>query len=247
MGVGSPCFGSGGTYSTFVDDLADTLQRTGDRQGMEQAGMSVDWSQWHEAYARPGSGLADRLAAVRAQIVRRLDATAPGPVRVLSACAGDGRDLLGVLAQRHDADRVSAVLVEVDPGLAARAREAAGTLPARVEVRPADAGRSDAYADAVPADLVLLCGIFGNISDADVQATVQAAPQLCTAGAEVIWTRHHREPDLTPSIRGWFAGAGFEEVSFIAPPETHWSVGVHRLVAPPRPLEPGQHWFTFVR
>lgn len=42
------------------------------------------------------------------------------------------------------------------------------------------------YADAVPADLVLLCGIFGNIPDADVQATVRAAPQLCAPGAEVV-------------------------------------------------------------
>jgi hypothetical protein len=209
--------------------------------------MSTNWSEWHDAYARPGSGLGDRLAAVSAQIERRLDATAPDPVRVVSACAGDGRDLLGVLSGRADADRVTALLIEYDAGLVARAREAADALPATVEVRQADAAQSNVYAHAVPADLVLLCGIFGNISDADVRATVEAAPQLCAPGAEVVWTRHRRAPDLTARIRGWFADSGFEEVAFVAPDGARWSVGVHRLVAEPRPLQPGHHWFTFFR
>lgn len=209
--------------------------------------MSTDWSRWHDAYARPGSGLGDRLAAVRNQIRRHLDVTAPDPVRVISACAGDGRDLLGVLATRNDANRVSALLVEYDAGLAALAGEAADALPSTVEVVRADAARSDVYRHAVPADLVLLCGIFGNVSDADVRATIAAAPQLCAPRAEVVWTRHRREPDLTPAIRGWFADAGFEEVAFVAPEGEHWSVCVHRLITQPRPLELGRRWFTFLR
>lgn len=209
--------------------------------------MSTDWAAWHEAYASPESGLSGRLAAVRAQIERHLDASAPDPVRVVSLCAGDGRDLLGALSERTDAHRVTALLVEHDAGLAARARDAAAALSARVEVRQADAARSDIYACAVPADLVLLCGIFGNIGDADVRTMVEAAPQLCAPGAEVVWTRHRDDPDLTPAIREWLAGSGFEEVAFVAPEGQSWSVGVHRLVAEPRPLQPGHHWFTFLR
>lgn len=208
---------------------------------------STDWPEWHDAYTRPGSGLAGRLTAVRAQLTRRLDETAPGPVRVVSACAGDGRDLLGVLAGRSDAARVTALLVEADPELASRARAAAESLPAFVEVRQADAALSDVYADAVPADLVLLCGIFGNISDADVRTTIEAAPRLCAPRAEVVWTRHRAEPDLTPAIREWFGDAGFEEVAFVAPADDEWSVGVHRLAIDPPALEPGRHWFTFIR
>lgn len=207
----------------------------------------TDWSQWHEAYARPEWGMADRLATVSTHIDRFLDDTAPAPVTVVSACAGDGRDLLGVLSRRADADRVTALLVEYDAALAAIALENAEGLPARIEVRRADAAQSDVYAQTGPAGLVLLCGIFGNVSDADVRTTVLATPQLCAPGAEVIWTRHHGEPDLTPSIRSWFAEAGFEEVAFVAPHEAQWSVGVHRLVEQPRPLEPGRRWFTFVR
>lgn len=168
---------------------------------------------------------------------------------MISACAGDGRDLLGVLAERSDAGRVSALLVEYDVVLATRARHAAGAVTARIEVRQADAGQSNVYEDAAPADLVLLCGIFGNISDDDVRVTVEAAPQLCAPGEEVIWTRHRGDPDLTPSIREWFAAAGFDEVAFVVPEgdecSDKWSVGVHRLAAQPQSLEAGNHWFTF--
>ena len=166
---------------------------------------------------------------------------------MVSACAGDGRDLLGVLAERPDADRVTALLVEYDQGLAARALDTALPLSAEIEVRQADAARSNVYQHSVPADLILLCGIFGNVSDADVQATIEATPQLCAPGAEVIWTRHRSDPDLTPSIRAWFAAAGFEEVAFTAPDSGRWSVGVHQLVAEPRPLIRDAHWFTFFR
>lgn len=208
---------------------------------------ATDWAEWHDAYARQGSGLNNRLNAVRSQIRRYLDATAPAPVRVVSACAGDGRDLLGVLADRSDADRVSALMVEYDARLVERARESALRYGSQIEVRQADASRSDVYADAVPADLVLLCGIFGNISDADVHATIHAAPQLCAPGAEVIWTRHRGEPDLTSAIRDWFKEAAFDEVAFVAPDDAEWSVGVHRLAGEPLLLELGQSWFSFIR
>ena len=94
---------------------------------------------------------------------------------------------------------------------------------------------------------MLLCGIFGNVSDDDVHRTVRAAPQLCAPGATVVWTRHHRPPDLTPRIRGWFAGAGFAERSFVAPDDAVYSVGVHELTGPSEPLRPDETWFSFVR
>ena len=205
----------------------------------------TDWREWHDAYTRPGSGLADRLAAVQTHIRRRLDETAPRPLQVISACAGDGRDLLSVLRERDDSQRVNALLVEYDAVLADRARTAAHGLDTHIEVKRADASRSDEYLGYATADLLLLCGIFGNINDADVETTIQAASQLCAPGAEVIWTRHTRAPDLTPSIRRWFAEAEFDEIDFITRPDDTWSVGVHRLATPPTPLLPGQTWFTF--
>jgi hypothetical protein len=44
--------------------------------------------------------------------------------------------------------------------------------------------------------------------------TVLGMPTLCSPGATVVWTRHRREPDLTPTIREWFVEAGFIEEAF---------------------------------
>jgi hypothetical protein len=168
-------------------------------------------------------------------------------VTVLSSCAGDGRDLIGVLQGRPDRARVRGTLVETDPRNTAAAREHISRLGLGLEVHETDAGSSDAYADAAPADLVLLCGIFGNISDEDVARTIAFAPQLCLPDALVLWTRHRRPPDLTPRIRAWFTEAGFVEVGFTAPGDALWSVGACRYAGPPTPLRTGQQVFTFVR
>jgi hypothetical protein len=79
----------------------------------------------------------------------------PGPVRIVSLCAGDGRDILGVLAEREDASRVSVTLVEVLPELVERARGAAAQVAAEVEVVAADAGSSETYVGraTVPAEV----------------------------------------------------------------------------------------------
>lgn len=206
----------------------------------------TDWRAWHGDYADPGSPLSHRLAVVQAQIDGWLDDTAPRPVTVTSICAGDGRDLLGVLTSRSDADRVSATLVEADQELCAAATAQAAGLDG-IDVRCADAGWTDAYAGCAPADLLLLCGVLGNVSDGDAAAVVAALPRLCAPGATVVWTRHRRAPDLTPALRRWFADAAFQELSFTAPEDAAWSVGVHQLTGTPAPLCPGHRLFEFVR
>ena len=55
-----------------------------------------DWTSWHAQYEDPASPLSQRLAAVQQQIALALDRAAPGPLRLLSLCAGQGRDVLPV-------------------------------------------------------------------------------------------------------------------------------------------------------
>ena len=50
-------------------------------------------------------------------------------------------------------------------------------------MRQADAGDTSAFADELPVDLLLLCGIFGNISEADIRATVSAVPAMLPSAA----------------------------------------------------------------
>jgi hypothetical protein len=201
-----------------------------------------DWTSWHARYDDPESPLVQRLEAVRGQIALALDRAAPGPLTLLSLCAGQGRDVLPVLAAHPRGRDVRGRLVELDPGLAAAARAA---VPPSIEVLTADAGTTAACAGAVPADLLLLCGIFGNVPDADVARTVAAVPALLATGGTVVWTRHRRPPDLTRQVRAWFAEAGVEETAFVAAPGPGWAVGAGVLRAPPTALPAAPRLFTF--
>lgn len=206
-----------------------------------------DWHEWHREYDEAGSNLARRLEAAQGLIREALDRTAAGPVRVVSMCAGQGRDIIGVLRDHPRRDDVSARLVELDPRNSEIAREAANRAGlGKVEVVTGDAGWSDAYALAVPADVVLACGIFGNVPDGDIANTIDHLPELCAPAATVIWTRHRRPPDATPAIRRRFAAAGFDELAFVAPDDALFSVGAHRLAREPAALAPGTRYFSFV-
>jgi hypothetical protein len=204
-----------------------------------------DWVNWHQAYDRPDSSLSRRLRVVRDRVRDALDGFPPGPVRMLSACAGQGRDLFGVLPGHPRRTDVSARLVELDPDNARVASAAAKSIGVAAEVLVADAGLTDSYAGAVPADLVLVCGLFGNITDADVARTVSFLPQLCANGATVIWTRGRWHPDLFPTVCEWLAGTGFSEV-WVSDPRESFGVGVHRYAGEPVPLSRGERMFTFV-
>lgn len=190
--------------------------------------------------------LARRLTVVQDRIRDALDGCPPGPVRVVSMCAGQGRDLLGVLADHPRRAEVSVRLVELDPRnaqIASTTAAAAGL--AGCEVVVADAGLTDSYAGVVPADLVLACGVFGNITDADIERTVSFLPQLCATGATVIWTRHRRPPDLVPTLCGWLSDRGFDQL-WVSDPGERFGVGAHRFGGRPEPLSTGERMFTFV-
>ncbi len=205
-----------------------------------------EWVRWHRQYAGRGL-LARRLVMVQRRLGEALDHQPPGPIRVLSLCSGDGRDLLGVLRCHPRAGDVQARLVDLSPTLVNRGRRRAQALGLhQVRFRRADAGSTTAADGAVPADIVLACGIFGNVSDADVRITVETLPSLCARHATVLWTRGRRAPDLTPTIRGWFRGAGFTEVAFDPIPGTSASVGTARLKRRPAAFRPGVRMFTFL-
>ena len=69
-----------------------------------------DWYAWHDDYDRPDGGMARRLSWVQDRIRAALDEVPPGPVRVISLCAGQGRDLIGVLADHPRRGDVTARL-----------------------------------------------------------------------------------------------------------------------------------------
>lgn len=179
-----------------------------------------DYVEWHAAYDDPKSRLSVRLRHVQRAISDWLDRT-PGPVRVLSSCAGQGHDILGVLEQRirTDRQRVHGALIELDPTNASIARQRIADLD-----------------------------VAGNISAPDIKTLINTSRQFCASTATVIWTRGNQEPDLGSDIRGWFVEAGFDEVSCQEWIEgTGMRVGVNRLVAQPETLMADEPIFTFYR
>jgi hypothetical protein len=207
--------------------------------------MGRNWVDWHTAYDEPGSPLHSRLALVQQRIREALDARPPGPIRVISMCAGQGRDLFGVLADHPRRADVVAHLVELDPRNVELAQRAAAA-GLNVTVVAGDAGLSTAYQEAAPTDIALVCGVFGNISEDDIRHTVGWLPRLCREGAIVIWTRHRRVPDLTPALREWFTRAGFTEVAFDTADSLSVGVCTHRFTGRPLPFEPDVRLFAFV-
>jgi hypothetical protein len=215
------------------------------------AGELRDYEAWLRDYEDPASALSWRLGVVRRAIGAALDAH-DGRMRIISICAGDGRDVLGALADRPERGDVVATLLEIHPGIAERARTAASAagLSAGVQVRTVDAGVSDSYRDLAPAELVLLVGVLGNISDADMHRTITASAQLCAPGAWLIWTRGRGGglTDRNDDVRGTFRAAGFTELDYVSDERgSRPAVGTVRYDGPAQPLVPGELWFTFLR
>jgi hypothetical protein len=205
----------------------------------------TDWRAWHDEYDDPDSAQSARLRAVQDQVRAFLETAPPGPVHVLSACSGLGLDLIAPLEDHPRRDDVRGLLIELDPKLAGRSAELlADAKLDGLRVVQGDAGDTSSYAGAPPADLLLLCGVFGNISDEDIETTARNASRLCAPDATVVWTRHRRAPDLTPAIRHWFEQAGWSQLDFLSPGPGKWSVCVQQLEAEPLPFAP-LRLFTF--
>ncbi len=207
---------------------------------------ATDWHAWHRAYEDPTSVLSRRLIIVRDLLEAALDVAPSGDIRLLSICAGDGRDLLGVLEGHTRARDVHGVLVDLDRDLCASAAAWRDRLGLdRIQCVEGDAGLSEHYEGVLPVRVALVCGVFGNVSDEDVKGTIDALPSLVASGGTVIWTRHRRPPDLTGSIRAWFAAAGFDESAFVEVAGSSSAVGCATLREASHDPPP-ERLFTFV-
>lgn len=210
---------------------------------------SKDWFEWHKGYRR-SPALNARLSLVRIQVANCLNACPTGEIRVVSVCAGDGRDLLGVLIDHPRTLDVRARLVELDQRLVECGRSAAQAagLSAQVEFSQSDATLSSAYEGMVPADIVIVCGVFGNLSEEQTPRLVQNLPYLCKSEGYVIWTRSRNNPNAacqTAKIQELLRGADFEEVCFAVTPEEKFAVSTSRYLAKTWALPKDQQFFEF--
>ncbi|MDB9522565.1 class I SAM-dependent methyltransferase family protein [Dolichospermum circinale CS-1225] len=195
--------------------------------------MPKDWLEWHDLYNTEAK-LQQRLEIVREYISYSLDNSPTGAIRIVSACAGDGRDLLGILANHPRAKDVYARLVEINPNLVERGRESIEFLglTKQIEFIHGDATAADNYVGAVPADIVIVCGIFGNLADEnELNRLLGNLSFLSKKGAFVLWTRGHSQGIAhSETVRKYLSQLDFEEINFKLTATGDMGVGIHRYL-----------------
>ncbi len=210
--------------------------------------MPKDWFEWHDLYNTEPK-LQQRLQIVREYISYSLNASPLGKIRVVSVCAGDGRDLLGTLANHLRAKDVYARLVELNPNLVERGQATIASLglAKQIEYINGDATISSNYVGAVPADIVIVCGVFGNLAnEVELNRLLGNLSFLSKQGAFVIWTRGHSNGiPYSKTVRKFLRESRFEEVNFQLTATGDMGVGIHRYIGENVAAPKEEHLFVF--
>ena len=211
--------------------------------------MPIDWVTWHERY-NTNRGLKARLKAVCGQIENCLNACPPGQIRVVSVCCGDGRDLLTALINHPREKDVVAYLIDQERALIESGQDSANLsgIGHQLNFIVGDATLASSYKGIVPADLVLVCGVFGHVLKEDLPKLVQSLGGMCKTGGYVIWTRHAKAWDgeiHVPLINQLFEQTGFEPISFSVTEEGASCIGTYRYKEQPAPLAASSKLFNF--
>ena len=165
--------------------------------------------------------------------------------RVVSMCAGEGRDLLGVLEDHPAPRRRTRPTRRARPGARGdRSRPRTRGDRGVVRRRGHEPRRTRARCQPISSS----CAACSATSPTPTSRTRSTSlPTLCAPGAVVIWTRHRRPPDATPAIRARSSPrTGSTELAFHTPEGTMFCVGMNRLTAPPAPFRPDARLFDFV-
>jgi hypothetical protein len=206
------------------------------------------WSEWHDEYDDPDSELALRMRTVRKHVAAVVAACPPGPVTVVSICAGQGREVIGALENHSRREDVRGRLVELDADNAAFAREWAGNAHLdALEVVNGDASVSDAYAGLARADLVVVSGLFGHLDDEDRVSTIAFLRQILRSGGHVVWTGFLRDNGPVEKLRRFFVEQSLDEVEteFLPGEEYRFTVTLSRYAGSEEPLQANTKLFTF--
>jgi hypothetical protein len=210
----------------------------------------MDWTHWYKHYDVTPR-IQARLRVVRRQIIDFLNDCPAGPVTVVSVCSGDGRDLVGALAEHPRRDEVIAWLLDIHAETLERGRAAAAAagLGRQLRFLQSDATRASSYLGIVPADLVLISGVLGHLRPAGVAGLLGALPMLCKAGGGVILNRGvllNGGREQVPVIRQLLRDTGFEETDYEVTGADGFACLRARFAGPALPLDTNRVLFEFV-
>ena len=175
------------------------------REDRDAMGDTRDYLDWHDDYEQPGSPLHRRLQIVIRMIRRAFDELPPGPIRVVSLCAGQGADLLGAADGHPRADDLTGRLVELDPRNVER-RAARGSTALGLGSPGGRRGRRRRRPTPTPAPCRPTSCWRAASSATSATPTSSARSASCRRsappGAWVLWTRHPRDADAVRAPAG---------------------------------------------
>jgi hypothetical protein len=207
------------------------------------------WSGWPDrAYQR--NRYQQRLSAVQQHLIECLETAPRDSLRILSLCAGDGRDVVSVLRSHPRRTNVSAWLVEIDRrsvAIGMQNVESAGLVDS-VRFLNEDATDYATYANIPPSHITLACGVWGHVPTQERASFVHAIACLCQPGGSVIWTRGvSKGMDRLHQILSHFTPACWEEVRVSLTPDKGFAVATHRYCGPLIERPTGGRIFNFER
>ncbi len=120
-------------------------------------------------------------------------------------------------------------------------------LAKQIEIINGDATLATNYVGAVPADIVIVCGVFGNLAEeAELNRLLDNLSFLSKPGAFVIWTRGHSNGiPYSDNVRKILSASGFEEVNFKLTGTGDMGVGLHRYLGENFAAPKEQRLFVF--
>ena len=209
----------------------------------------MDWAKWHEKY-EVSPAMKARLVIVREHLSRCLDLQPPGPIQILSICAGDARDLIGLMEAHPRKKDVNALLVENNSELVEAGRKVISEagIESQLTFSMSDATISSTYVEFVPVDIALLSGVFGNLRPEECARLIRSLCSLCKRGGYVVWTRHrqiHGGLSQIALIRQHFEDSRFEEVQIGDTADDKFTIATYRYQGAGEILRAGGKLFEF--
>jgi hypothetical protein len=139
--------------------------------------------------------------------------------------------VIGVVGSHPRRSDVTAWLVEQNPQSVAAGvcRLADAGLENSVAFLTGDATLYTTYEKIAPADIVLLCGVWGHVPADERTQLVRALACLCKPAGAVIWTRGVAKGMIRlQQIQVHFAGSSWEQVRVSLTPDKNWAIVTHR-------------------
>lgn len=205
------------------------------------------WNGWPEkAYLR--EGYQQRLTAVQEHLCECLDDAPPGPIRILSMCAGDGRDVIGAVRSHRRRKDVVAWLVELNSQSVelGKGYSVNAGLERSLQFINGDATSYSTYKSIGAADIVLVCGVWGHVPAHEKSMLVKAISTLCKPGGSVIWTRGTSKGIArVREIESLFATNWWDKGRITYTPDATWAVATYRYCGPSQELPADGQIFHF--